>query len=266
MKVMHRFLTIITASEDIGADWQEALVQKLGDWGLTLTPAGDLVLAGERIGPGAFHALDEVRARFGDAPWLRASCPLVGPALGALSWERREAYGTDDCYFPIDDWAALRPPLRDLVVPLMKEARGAFVRTADGASREPVRLRPYQLSYAIGKYGCDDGAELVTREDNAYAGDVLKRIGAALRTRGLSGHVGWMPTCHNPIRWSEVEVRGLFKTESRPALWRGEDWSGPPVADADAALRGLEVELWTYDFALADDLGFFAPDDEDDDG
>ena len=48
--------------------------------------------------------------------------------------------------------------------------------------------------------------------------------------------------------------------------WYAEQREARERADADAALRGLEVELWTYDFPLADDLGFFAPDDEDDDG
>lgn len=259
---MFRFLAVITASEVIGRNWQDDLRNSLKEWGLALV-AGDLVLGGERCGPYSFHTMEELSKRFGDAPWLKVACPYVGPALGAISWERRESYCSQDEYFPVVDWTSLRPPLRDLLIPFMKEARGAIVRTTDGAYREPVRLRTYLLRHAIGKYGCGDGTELLTCEQGAYFGDVLARIAEALRGQGLSGHVGWTPTSHNPIQFSGVEVRGLFGGKTmRAALWRGDDWQRPPVHDTDAALGDLSVQLWAYDFSICDELSFFATDSE----
>lgn len=135
---------------------------------------------------------------------------------------------------------------RELRLGLLREGRGVIARLDDDRALAAVARRRFDLGWQLGKDGFEDGDCLLTRDDcTPYAADVVDRVDAAIRAAGFDVETSWSPTCHNPLRVQDEQL--VRDGPLLPRAWRDGVRVDP------GALRGVEVEIWAYDFAALDD-------------
>lgn len=219
------------------AGLHDYLRKKLASWSLGLDAAG--FITDPYRGQDGKYAIvppEEYERR----PWHHAvhPCPFVLPLVGYLRWEAWEdMYSGSD--FPLA---------------LFHAGRGTTARIEDGRTVDAIALRSFPMSCVFGKWSFEDGDALLTRDDGAYQDYVIETVQHAMRAAGLAAHVGWMITCHNPLRLSWAQPAG--SKEMVPALWNVQG-EAPRLVDPDRALDALSVDLWTYDFGRLRDQDFW---------
>ena len=225
---------------DAGDDlrgWLEAQLRWYGH-GYRLGDDGDLLHGKDPAPTGIGWALEPAGA-YADRPWHVAGspCPYVAPLAGYLRLEPR--------------W---REPAEDFELRLacVREGRGVIARLDDDQARTSVARQPRALRNVGSKFGFDDGAELLTRDEGPYASSVLEEARAAAAAAGYGIEAGWMATSHNPCRLSWVERAGVEGMV--PAVW---ELASGRLVDPDQAFAGQELALWLYDFAVLDDDAFW---------
>ena len=219
------------------AGLHDYLRRELACWGLGLDADG--FITDPYRGPDGIYAVvppEEYEGR----PWHHAvhPCPFVGPLVGYLRWETWE-----DMWFNSDFPRAL-----------FRAGRGTTARIEDGCTADAIALRHFSLSCVFGKWSFDDGDALLTRDDGAYQDYVIETVRHAIQAAGLTAHVGWMSTCHNPLRLGWFQAAG--SEGMVPALWNAKG-EAPRLVDPDSALADLSVALWTYDFERLRDRDFW---------
>lgn len=204
---------------------------RLAPYGYALGDGGEVIERGREFN-GLRYRVDGPEA-YAARPWhvARSRCPFVGPLAGYVTIE------------PVWETVAEH---RELRLGLLREGRGVIARLDDDRALAAVALRRFDVGAGLGKYGFEDGDCLLTRdEDTPYADDVLDRVHAAARAAGFDAMAGWMSTCHNPVRAHAIEV--LPGGPLHRTAWRAGERVDPDE------LRGVEVEIWAYDFAALDD-------------
>lgn len=222
------FIAGVTRREGDGEGaWEGLFRQRLAEWGVGLGEDGVFSYNSSGLGSYEFIPMGRARQIFAGAPWLDAhcGCPFVGPALGFFAWQ---FWITGE----LDWWSEFHgEDNKSISIPILKEGRGVIAHAPSGRFGQAVHLRRLSLSWAIGKYALDDGAELLARDEPGYVRWVCDEVSRCLRHVGQDeGLVGWHPTHHNPLQWAdeEAEVRALSEEEA----------------------SRLRVDLWLYDFAL----------------
>ncbi|MBL8620497.1 MAG: hypothetical protein JNK64_04310 [Myxococcales bacterium] len=204
---------------------------KLAPYGYALGDGGEVIERGREFN-GLRYRVDgpDVHAA---RPWhvARSRCPFVGPLAGYVTIE------------PV--WETLVEH-RELRLGLLREGRGVIARLDDDRALAAVALRRFDVRWQLGKYGFEDGDCLLTRDgDMPYAADVGDRVDAAIRAAGFDVETTWTPTCHNPLRVRDEQL--VHDGPLLPLVWRDG------VRVEVAALHGVEVEIWAYDFDVLDD-------------
>jgi hypothetical protein len=224
------------------AELRGYLRQALAPWKLELNGRGSFI--GEAKGSGLRVRCAIVPPEsYAGRPWHRVAhpCPFVGPLAGYLRWETM-----DGAY----DLASSRLP-----VALLREGRGTTARIEDGRTVEAIALRRWKVRDVLDKYGFDDGAALLTRDEGPYQEQVMTTVQRATEEAGFDAYLNWASTSHNPLRlgWWQPEGSERFS----PALWDRKP-EEPRLVDPYHALVGLSVEVWTYDFSSLDEGDFWS--------
>lgn len=220
------------------SDLESHVRERLRPWSLALDEEFGHVLDGDSFSNIRYELVGPEELE--DRPWHVAehACPFAGELVGYVLW----SYPDSVYSFEIETFA----------LALLKEGRGVTARLDDDRFFEAVKLRRLDLLSIVGKYGFDDGADLLTREEGPYSRYVLEEVHAAIAAAGCSAaHLSWADTCHNPLRWSSFLPEGSER--SSPALW-GPDGR---LCDPYEALKGRQVELWAYDPAPLRDARFW---------
>jgi hypothetical protein len=218
--------------------WIDALRANLTDagWRGCLDPSGELRdYRDHPIGRYRLADADEVRARWGDAPWfdLAPPCPHVGPVTGFLNWE---------------SWMDTKTG-RDFAADLLWATRGYLARTDSDARFEGVVEERFPLREAASSSGFHDG-DFFFRDDAAYGGYVRSEIVAAVERLGLQPELFNGGTSHNPHRINQFVPRQNMPYAAAWQKFRDHE--------------NLPLQLWGYNRAgmtspaFAD---FLAPDD-----
>jgi hypothetical protein len=203
-----------------------ALLEALHEGGFSLAEDAALWRGDDIVGFARLLTVDELGA-MSELPGVREACqvgerPWIGRPVAAFVWSH-----------VVDERLA-----RDELLPrLLSVARGTVIRLDDGRRREPLSLRTFSLDQLLKRYGFDDGAELLSRDDEEYQREVARAMERRLAEAGLDGTVGWFGTHHNPL--------GLCGDLRR---------DGRVVSDVEATLAPLKVSFWAWDWSiLADD-------------
>jgi len=219
--------------------------RRIHDWGFELWDDGQIVERhrnpGDVIGqylvvPAADG--DPAQAALDDGD---VGCPFVGPRLAYAAFE----------VSPLSD----APDRHELFCALVKEGRDAIVHRPSRRRWSAVRRAQQPLDRCTGKWSFDDGAELLTREEGPYARAMCRAFTAACETAGYDAFVGWMSTCHNPMRFSLYWDAATQK--HHPALllltWKE---GNPYLSDreVDNLLSGLTMDVWLYDFTVLNEV------------
>ncbi|MGI5864154.1 MAG: hypothetical protein ACOX6T_19160 [Myxococcales bacterium] len=258
-----RFVVAVHSGHSIDEkDWRGSFRSALGGRGLRLGEDGQIwrELHGGPLSVGSYRLLDpdEASAAFPGAPWLKMEpcCPFVGRLAGFLTWT------------PFVVWEPPRAGvagLSEIVVAILKEARGLIARVADDRIAHPIREASFDLSDLTNRWGFGDGELFLAREEGDYSSYACKTVEAALKAEGLSGHVQWVGTSHNNLRLGWVEVPSRLRSRLGlapklvPALWRTRGDRLVLVRNAKQELTGKSMKLWAFDFSVADDRAFWEP-------
>jgi hypothetical protein len=225
----------------------EHLDRVVADWRFRL--AGGVIRGAEDGGELGEYELLPPDA-YADRSWHRAihPCPFVSPLAGYLHWQT---------------WAGARAcEAHDVPLALLREGCGVTARVEEGRTVEAVTLQRLDLYGVLQKWGLDDGAALLTRDDGPYQAHVLEAIRRALAGAGLEADLSWLGTSHNPVRLSWYErsssrffLPALWGARIVPALWdvRGKRRR---LASMDA-LSGVTVEIWAYELTHLRDESFW---------
>jgi len=196
--------------------WKAAMAR----WGIYFADDGQLRSGDTEIG--RWERSDNA------LPLGDTACPLVGRRLGAIA-------------FGIYDWAVERGCRRELFCGLFKEGRDAIAHVPSKQHWSAIHLESRELAHCIEKHSLDDGAELITRVDGAYAAWIRDAFAAPLIQAGYWVDVSWMATSHNCLRLSHLQLPNRLFV---PAVLR----DGKPVANPDRLLDSMSTELWLFDF------------------
>jgi hypothetical protein len=203
-----------------GDDYFAAWKAGMAGWGVELADDGELRRNGREVG--RWEPASDTR------PLGDTACPFVGRRLGAIAFE-------------VYDWATDEGDRHELFCGLFKEGRDAIWHVPTEQRWSAIHLVRRQLAHCIEKYSLDDGAELLTRRDGAYAAWCREAFAAPLIEAGYGVHMSWSATSHNCLRLSAVQFSdGRFV----PAVLR----DGEAVDDLDRVLASMSTELWLFDF------------------
>jgi len=222
----------IPADETFVAPWREALE----GWGIELRDDGRLFrrLRERETELGTWTLLTGADAGAADLARCDVGCPFVGPRVGALA-------------FDVFAWSD-EMDRHELFCGLLKEGRDGFAHRPSGRCWPALGRQSLGLDRCTGKWSFDDGAELITRNEGAYAQWICDTFTAPLAAAGYLVHLSWMSTSHNPLRLSHYQTRD---DRWYAALLHATPEGLQPVGDdrtVDRLLAGFSADFWLYDF------------------
>lgn len=220
------YVAVILDQPAMGPEWKSWLTFEMALRGVLLGTDETLKDDGLVIGFFRFLELDETHEvlRAANVQVSALECPWAGPVRGAIGWMSLTSYGD---------------LLRNFLPFMVRQGRGPFIRTDDGAYYEPVRRVTFSLGNLLGKFGFEDGDAFLSHEPD-YLEYARREAEAVLERAGLEAPIGATETIHNPLRvWGPVTRKDKGKKVS------------------DVVLDGLSMTIWAYDYRCLKDVTFW---------
>lgn len=223
--MLYTFVAAIFQHKDQTDNWQDLVRQELSSSQFFLEVEDRLYHTDDLIGFYQFIELEEGPSLFHGTPWyaLIQECPSFLKLVGFFNWTH----------------VASETLAKECLVPSLVQNSIFIARTDNLEFKRCARLSDLSLINLLSKFGFDDGAAFLRRDEEHLLG-IYDKIIQCMQAAGLEGHVVLLETAHNPLQLSGDLYR-----------------DGKRVKDEMLALEDLSVTIWAYDWNILSDPIFW---------